>query len=172
MMPETTTPATRSDTNTRRGLQPMASLMWKVASPALRKRGLSEARIVTDWAEIVGPLLARATSPDRLKTDARDAPGVLHVRAVGPVATEVQHLAPQIVERINAYFGYRAVDRLHIVQAPPRTRRRRRPAEPATLDDNTRNAVEARVAAVSDDALRDALARLGLAIEGHNRKRP
>ncbi len=169
-MPEPSTPATPSDSRTRRGLHPMASLMWKVASPALRKRGLSEARIVTDWTEIVGPLLAQATSPERLKTEARDAPGVLHIRAVGPVATEVQHLAPQIIERINGYFGYRAVDRLHIIQAPPRTRRRRRPP-PAALDEKTRSAVEARVAAVPDDSLRDALARLGLAIEGHDRKR-
>lgn len=148
----------------------MASLMWKVATPVLRKRGLSEARIVTDWSEIVGPMLAEATSPDRLKADSRDAPGVLHIRAAGPVATEVQHLAPQIIERINAYFGYRAVDRLHIVQAPPRTRRRRR-REPPALDQKTRQAVEGHVSVVPDDALRDALGRLGLAIEAHGKRR-
>ncbi len=169
-MPETSTPPSRPDTKTRRGLHPMASLMWKVATPALRKRGLSEARIVTDWSEIVGPMLAEATSPERLKTDSRDAPGILHIRAAGPVATELQHLAPQIIERINAYFGYKAVDRLHIVQAPPRTRRRRRREAPAP-DDKTRQAVEARVSGVPDDALRDALARLGLAIEGRDRRR-
>ncbi len=147
----------------------MASLMWKVATPVLRKRGLSEARIVTDWSEIVGPMLAEATSPDKLQTDSRDTPGVLHIRAAGPVAIEVQHLAPQIIERINAYFGYKAVDRLHIIQAPPRKRRRRR-AQPA-LDQKTRQAVENHVSAVPDDDLRDALGRLGLAIEAHDRRR-
>jgi hypothetical protein len=169
-MAETSTPPGRADAKSRRGLHPMASLMWKVATPALRKRGLSEARIVTDWAEIVGPMLAGATSPERLKTESRDAPGVLHIRAAGPVATEIQHLAPQIIERINGYFGYRAIDRLHIVQAPPRTRRRRRREAPA-VDEKTRQGVESRVAAVSDDALRDALAGLGLAIEGRDRRR-
>jgi hypothetical protein len=148
----------------------MASLMWKVATPALRKRGLSEARIVTDWSEIVGPMLAEATSPERLKTENRDAPGILHIRAAGPVATEIQHLAPQIIDRINVYFGYKAVDRLHIVQAPPRTRRRRRREAPA-LDAKTRAAVETHVSAVPDDDLRDALARLGLAIEGRDRRK-
>lgn len=170
MMPEPTTPPTNETRKSRRGLHPMATLMWKVASPALRKRGLSEARIVTDWAEIVGPMLAEATSPERLKTDARDAPGILHIRAAGPVATELQHLAPQIIERINGYFGYQAVDRLHIVQAPPRTRRRRRRAAPV-LDDKAREAVEARVSAVPDEPLRDALARLGMAIEGRDKRR-
>lgn len=170
MMSETPTRSAPPDAKPRRGLQPMAALVSKVARPALRKRGLAEARIVTDWAEIVGPMLAEATSPDRLNTDARDTPGTLHIRAAGPVATEVQHLAPQIIERINAYFGYRAVDRLHIVQAPPKARRRRRPA-PVAPDDASRDAVEAHVAAVRDAPLRDALTRLGLAIEGRGGRR-
>ena len=179
-MTEKTTPDRRAGQDTppspaqgmartrRSGLKPMASLMWRVAAPALRKRGLAEARIVTDWRDIVGPFLADATSPDGIKRGGAagksEGPGTLTVRVAGPVAIEVQHLAPQIIERVNAYFGYTAVDRLRIVQAPPVARKPRRRPRPEP-DAATRRAVDEQVSGVEDDELRAALARLGVAIQ-------
>ena len=40
--------------------------------------------------------------------------GVLQVRVAGPLAVELQHLAPQVLERVNTYLGYRAVTQLKL----------------------------------------------------------
>ena len=42
----------------------------------------------------------------------------LVLRVEGPRAIEVQHRSGQILERVNAYFGYRAIAEMRILQAP------------------------------------------------------
>ena len=121
-------PTQNSHTEKRRGRGPtaLASSIAKVTGKAIRKRGLAAASVVTDWPRIVGEPLASNSLPERL-TVPRDGEndirrsrlgGVLHLRVAGAWATEIQHLEPVIVERINRYFGYRAVARLRILQGP------------------------------------------------------
>ena len=82
------------------------------------------------------------------------------LRVDGARALDVQYKARQIIERINAYFGYRAIAELRILQAPvdsrlPPVRPAARPAaEPLTQE----------VAHIADPGLRGALARLGAGV--------
>ena len=72
----------------------------------------------------------------------------------------MQYKARQIIERINAYFGYAAVAELRIVQAPvERQAAAARPAARASGEPLTHE-----VAHVADPGLRDALARLGAGV--------
>jgi hypothetical protein len=78
------------------------------------------------------------------------------------VAIEIQHLSPVILERVNRFFGWRAVGRLALRQAPLA----RRPEPPVRPAPDPQAA--ARLAAtldVADEDLRNALARLGAAIK-------
>ena len=55
------------------------------------------------------------------------------LRIEGPRAIEVQHRSGQILERVNSYFGYRAVAEMRILQTPVTRKAARPPApEPAT----------------------------------------
>jgi hypothetical protein len=90
----------------------------------------------------------------------------LHLRVAPGFATEVQHLEPLIVERINSYYGFRAVGRLKLTQGPlpaPRPRRDRglRPLSPAEEERLGRLLGE-----VGDPELRQALAQLGRGVAG------
>ncbi len=86
---------------------------------ALRRRGFTEPALVLQWRSIVGPELADRTSPLRVAFPARKRTGgVLHIRVEGPFAVELQHIAPQVVERLNGFYGYAALDRLALHQAP------------------------------------------------------
>lgn len=100
-------------------MRALGAAVARVTAPAFRKRGFAEAGILTDWPHIVGAQLASQTEPEKL-TFARGSrvDGTLQIRVSGAWATELQHLAPQVIERVNSYFGYRAVDRLAILQAP------------------------------------------------------
>jgi hypothetical protein len=148
------------------GMRAIAATLPTVAGGVLRRRGFAEPRVVTDWAAIIGPELARDTVPERL-TFAKGAQdgGVLRIRAAGPLALELQHLEPLVIERINGYFGYRAVAKLTFVQAPAAPSRRRRPG---SRDVPLAAGAEARLvdmlAGVEDDTLRASLDRLGRAI--------
>ena len=100
----------------------------KLTRKAIEKYGFSAAALLTDWAAIVGADLARWTEPKRLKwprtvdayaeNEAAGRPGAtLELRVDGARALDVQYKGRQIIERINSYFGYRAVADLRIVQA-------------------------------------------------------
>lgn len=150
--------------------------MSKVAGPVIRKRGLAEARIVTDWPKIVGAQVAACTCPEKLAPGSDGVDGTLHIRVAGGWATELQHLEPVFVEKVNAYFGYKAVSRLRLQQGPlPESYSQghgkgqgRRGAELSTesppLAPSEQEKIDAAAAEVTDPEIREALAAFGAAL--------
>ena len=132
-----------------------------VAGKALGKRGLAFGALITDWPSIVGHQLSLRTAPDKLSFPrGRREDATLHIRAMGAIALELQHLEPQIIERINGFFGYRAVAKIRLIHAAPLAR----PAatvrqRPLTMDEEM--AVMTTTATVEDEALRATLERFG-----------
>ena len=101
------------------GLRHTAGLINTLTGPAIRKRGFAQGEILRNWADIVGPRLSGVTAPERIQYSKKQGCGArLWVRVGGAAALELQHTSPQIVERINTYFGYRAVSELKLIQAP------------------------------------------------------
>jgi len=155
----------------RGGMRHIAPSAAKAARPALKKRGLAVAGIITDWPQIVGPFLAGATAPEKLvpgrpAPEGGREPGVLYLRVGNPaLALEITHLSPQVIEKVNSYFGYKAVGRLHIQQAPV-SRPSHRSGRPAVREASAvdKNAIRVETAQIDDERLREALQRLGESI--------
>lgn len=143
----------------------LAAVLPKAASPTLRRRGFAHGAVLANWREIVGPEIAAASCPEKLSFPrAGTDPATLHVRVDGALAVELQHLEPVVVERINGFFGYRAVGRLALVQAPvPRSEPPAKPAVRALTEAETAG-IEQAVHAIGDDELRGALRSLGRAL--------
>jgi hypothetical protein len=158
--------AVSGENERRRGkMRAVGGELSRIAGRALGKRGLGEAHLLAEWSAVVGEELAAETLPLKLSFPAGSRKnGVLKLRVSSAAALSVQHREPQILERINGFFGYGAVARLALAQGPmpekprsgPPARRALTPAEAATLAD--------RVSQVSDPALKSALERLGAAI--------
>ena len=159
-------PPTPSEPERRgHGLRAVAAPVARVAGPALKRRGLAQGRLLTDWAEIVGAKLAEVSRPEKLVPGkGADGGGTLEVRVSGPLAVEIQHLAPVVIERINRYFGYQAVGRLRLVHAPVGELGRKPVLPPAPRDPAAEADLEAALAGIDDPALREALAGLGRAL--------
>lgn len=138
---------------------------------AFEKHGFSAASLLTDWPRIVGTAVAAYTKPERLKwprgvetfgdteAGAEGRPGATLVLRVDPArALDVEYRGRQIMERINAYFGYRAVEELRLLQAPLEAAGTGRPG---ALSQKTHSpAGPSAAAAVSDPELKAALERL------------
>lgn len=142
----------------------------RLTRPVLGKHGFAVGAIVTDWEAIVGRELAAHVVPSRVSfVRGERTEGTLHVRvAGGAFAMDVQHRAPILIERINAYFGYRAVARVKIAQGPISRRTPVPPRTPNPLDAREQAALDAEVAPVEDGSLREALSRLGRAVLGRS----
>jgi hypothetical protein len=158
----------------RRGLAPMSAAVARVTAPLLRKRGLVEARIVTEWPAIVGARAAARSAPLRFIRSRQSADGgTLRLRVAASAALEFQHVAPELMSRINGYFGYTVVTRLQLIQAPVPAPARRAPLQPVTPEAEARLA--ARAATLEDPDLRNQIIALGRALEaraGARQRRP
>jgi hypothetical protein len=159
--------ASKHQTDRRAGLRRLADAAQSATRPILREHGFALPAILSEWERIVGEGLARACSPERLARD-----GTLTIRVAGPVATELQHREPEIIERIATYFGHRAVRRIRMVRGPlPETTRPAAPP-PRPLGDLETRAVDRLTAPIGDPTLRSALRRLGRAVLGAERRPP
>lgn len=133
-----------------------------ITRPILEKRGAAFASLVATWPEIVGPRLGPDTAIEKLVTPRDRSPGTLHLRVTPALALEVQHLTPQLIERINGFLGYAAVGRITLIQAPIQRPRSRRSVTPRPLRDSLAESRAAEQSAeIEDPELRESLRRLG-----------
>ncbi len=154
----------------------LAEVLRKTLTDAFAKQGFASVELVTRWAEIVGPEIAAHSQPEKIQwprtPQARAAPdpGTLMLRVEGPAALEVQHLSDVILQRVNQFFGWQAVDSMRLRQAP--LSRRAAPRRAAVPDTAAVTRVAATLPEIKDEKLREALARLGAAIERGSRNAP
>jgi len=148
--------------------KPLSVLLGTVFSDAFAKQGFASRELVTRWAEIVGPEVAAHSEPLKIQwvrpVEGQPAdPATLVLRVEGPMALEIQHTSDVILERVNRFFGWNAVGRIALRQAPLT---RRRAVKAAKGPDAAAVAkVAESLTTVEDDDLRAALARLGASIK-------
>jgi hypothetical protein len=148
--------------------RPLSELLSATLTDALKSQGFASAEILARWGDIVGHEIAAHSEPMKINWprpigDETPEPATLLLRVEGPAALEIQHLSAVILERVNRFFGWQAIGRISLRQAP--LRRREKPAPPPPPDP----AIAARLAEgmpeVENEDLRQALARLGAAIK-------
>ena len=95
-------------------------MVGDVGGVAFKRFGFVQAAVVSRWAEIVGERYARVSTPESIRfPTGRKSGGVLTLLVEGAHAPLMQHLTPMIVERVNRFFGYEAVNRLVFRQGRP-----------------------------------------------------
>ena len=162
--------------NRTRGAVSLGELVGQAIAPVTARRGFATADLVAAWPEIAGPLYAGCTAPEKIawprqEEDGEPAAGVLVLKVDGPRAIYVQHDLPQILERVNAFFGYRAIGRIRILQSPVATGGTQQQAAPKRrCDPAAEAAIAETVQGVDDDRLRAALERLGRGIHASRRE--
>ena len=148
--------------------RPLSLMMGDILSAAYAKQGFAARELVTRWPEIAGREIAAHAEPLKIQwprpvEGQPQEPATLVLRVDGPMALEIQHSSGVILERVNRFFGWHAVGKLALRQGPlSRPPQRRRPPPP---DPRSVAKVAETLTAIEDDALRDALARLGAAIK-------
>ncbi len=95
-------------------------LVGDIGGHAFRRFGFIQSSIVSRWSEIVGERYARASSPESIRfPPGKKVGGVMTLMVDGAHAPLIQHLTPMIVERVNRFFGYTAINRIVFKQGRP-----------------------------------------------------
>ena len=112
----------------------VSDMLPDVGRAAFRRFGFVQSSIVSRWREIVGDRYAGVSSPESIRfPPGKRSAGVLTLVVEGAHAPMMQHVAPVIVERVNRFFGYPAVDRVSIRQGIVQVARTRPRAAPPSL---------------------------------------
>jgi hypothetical protein len=154
----------QSEAEPERSCRPRAAgeLVGDIGGQSFRRFGFIQHSIVSRWAEIVGERYAKVSCPESIKFPAgKKAGGVLTLLVEGAHAPLIQHLTPMIVDRVNRFFGYAAINRIVFRQgkppaAEPKPRRPQLIAVPKELGEGLRE--------IADAELRACLESLGARI--------
>ncbi len=172
----------------------VGSFVPKVAGKAFEKFGFHTAEIMTQWPRIAGAEIAQWTMPERIRwpripagangrvaeDEAQNRPGGTLVLRVEPArALDIEYRSAEIIDRVNRYFGYRAVETLKLIQAPLAAPARTADASagftPAGASQNfhvgsakprTAGEPPPELAALDEDGLKAALTRLWTSVSG------
>lgn len=140
---------------------------------AAAKRGFASTRILTHWPEVAGAEIASMSQPMAVAFDKKTCENILTLLTTGAFAQQVSMSAPLILERVNAEFGFRAVDRIRVTQswkgqwAKPAAVQKSGERQPNPSAPKDRLAAEI-VDGIEDAALRKSLAELGRHILGRS----
>ena len=154
--------------NSKRGSAPktLASQVGKLVKPIFGERGFTDSAIINDWREIAGEYLANHCMPEKIQyTHGGKSKGTLHLRIDnGGLAIQLQHLEAVLIERINAYFGFGAVECIRITQGPLPKTPENKFSSPRLLSETEEQSLFNCLRDINDDDLHHALERLGRAI--------
>lgn len=156
----------------RRGAIPVSDLVSGIIDPALRRQTGISVELVQTWDDIVGEKLSASTRPEKINWPARGAspddfrPGTLVLACDQSAALHIQHSTAEIVSRVNAFFGYAAIDRIRIVQKPVTAPAGRKRPKRVILSEKDRSHIACLTSSIEDEGLRKALEKLGRSIVG------
>ncbi|MEP4768996.1 MAG: DciA family protein [Roseibium sp.] len=153
-----------------RGAKLLGDLVGRAMTPACKKRGFASIDIIASWTDIVGERYGTRVQPDRLiwprQVELTDPerppqPATLVVHTDGSTALLLSHESPQVIERINTFYGWAAIGRIKIMQRPVRTKPVTTRKTLRSLSRQEDQRLEESLDGVENDRLRKALKKLG-----------
>jgi hypothetical protein len=112
----------------------VSDLMPEIGRAAFRRFGFVQCSVVSRWDEIVGVRYAAVSAPEAIRFPVgKKSEGTLELTVEGAHATMIQHVIPEIIERVNRFFGYGAVARIKVRQGVVAKPALRQPAAPPSL---------------------------------------
>ena len=162
----------------RKDVKQISELANGLIDPVLARRAGISTALLGSWSEIAGEDFADCTRPEKIAWPRRASemageggyqPGVLTVACEGARALFLTHAQGELIQRINGFFGFPAINQMRIVQkpvAPPPKRNRK----PKPLTGERARHLEEMVDGIENDALKAALTRLGTAVLSSRKK--
>ena len=89
----------------------------KIVAGNLKKANFIEISVLKSWKEIVGTDLAESSSPIKIIfNDKNNINGKLIISVEIGKSLDIEYKHDEIIERLNQYFGYKAITKINIIQ--------------------------------------------------------
>lgn len=152
---------------TTKGFKRTSKLLEDKIRQAGESRGFAVSRVLTQWAEIVGPDMAEVARPVDIRYGRQGFGATLTVLTTGAQAPMLEMQKEQLRAKVNAVYGYNAISKVRITQTAPTgfsegqvAFQPNKPDTPALPDPEIRKQASKVASDIGDGDLRDALEKL------------
>lgn len=159
------------------GFKRTDSLLSGQIRKASESRGFAQSRLLTQWVEIAGEDTAAICQPVEVSYGRGGLGATLTLLTTGANAPMLEMQKEKLRTRVNAIYGYNAIARVRITQTAATgfaegqvAFAHHKPKSKAEHDPALRQKAATTTGHVSDNGLRDALARLGENILNKNNR--
>lgn len=136
----------------------------KIVKPVFKTRGLMEGKILTHWSHIVGEKFASLALPEKITfPKGQRSGGTLHLMVTSSGSLLLQSISDLILERVNTFFGYKAVSKLYMTHGLTPLQKsfaKEQPSLPQEEKDN----IEDQTQHICDEELKKCLVNLGTSL--------
>lgn len=153
---------------TTKGFTRTSNLLTQRIRAASESRGFAQSRLLTHWSEIAGEDTAAISRPVEVSYGRGGMGATLTLLTTGANAPMLEMQKEQLRVKVNSVYGYNAIARVRITQTAATgfaegqvAFEGQKPTQAVVSDPAIRSRAAETARPVSDDALRDALARLG-----------
>ena len=146
----------------------------KVNKSYSAKFGKIEFLIISKWPQIVGNFFAEYSEPDKISRITNDFneldepiyKNFLHVKVSPAAAIEFQHYKDTIIEKINSYFGYKAISDLRLQQNfVPKKNIKLEKSKDTKVSSEEFNNIRNNIDKIQDKDLEKSIVNLGVSIK-------
>ena len=139
------------------------------------KFGKIEFLILSKWTQIVGSFFADHSEPDKISRITEDFnefdepiyKNFLHVRVSPAAAVEFQHYKDTIIEKINSFFGYKAISDLRLQQnfIPKKNSQIIKNYNEENISKDEEEMIKSEIESINDKELEKSIVNLGASIK-------
>ena len=140
----------------------LSTMIEPMVAPSANERGFAISRLISHWHDIVGDTAAWCRPADIQFPRGSRNNGTLKLQIASGRGPQAQAMSAQIIDQVNAAFGYQAVGRITLVQNLPPSTPKTPPKKPATISDAPDVwTLDEKLKHIKSPELRAALRRLG-----------
>jgi hypothetical protein len=140
----------------------LSTMIEPMVAPSANERGFAISRLISHWHDIVGDTAAWCRPTDIHFPRGSRNNGTLKLQIASGRGPQAQAMSAQIIDQVNAAFGYQAVGRITLVQNLPPSTPKTPPKKPATISDAPDIwTLDEKLKNIKSPELRSALRRLG-----------
>ena len=83
----------------------------------LKKANFVDISVIKNWKEIVGDDIAKNCWPIKIFfSDGNNSNGKIAIKVKRGWSLEIEYKNQEIIEKLNQYFGYKAISKINIIQ--------------------------------------------------------
>lgn len=155
-------------------LESIGSVFMPIVKGIISSDDLVEIDLILKWQDVIGEEIATFCNPIKASFNPKTNIRTLNVEVpVGGFALELQHREQYILDKINAYFGYKAVQKLTIHQNANMKIKKQKiyKVKHEELTENDKNYLLEASSGINDEKLKEILIKLGENVLSANKRK-